>query len=552
MLRIPAWVAANLSVVVGVPIRRQVVPPRLGAALRNLTRSNVAVVVFPGLLAGLLCAYELGFRSLWLDESATVSIASQHGAALWAGIAHDGGNMLIYYLMMHLLIGAFGDGAAIIRAPSVLATAATAGFTALLALRLFTRRDIALVAGLLVGVSLPLVYWGQDARGYALMVALATASFIPLVEMMRTAETGSRVAKRTVVTYVACIVGALYVGFDAVLVIPAQLMLLIPFRERARVLLGSLAAGALLCVPLAVLAIERGSGQLFWVPPLDLHVLGQSIATLLSAAMPPNFHMEDTSLATAIFSGLLLFAAVLIAVRRARRGGLRATAWRPMLLVSWLLVPCFVGVCVALAGEPIELARCTVLLLPAVALLLAWVLLRSRIPLFAGLALIAALLVLRSIQLAPSYGVSPENWRAATAFVVNVSARQGACLMFYPQDSRMAFDYYVQNGGLASAAKLHSVLPDGAWNVVTPYVEQYRIPTKAQLRSIVAQCPRLWLISGHQGQENGPRLSGQNYVKYQRLVSELGWVYPHQNLVQFGYAARVFDWQLSRVPLSGK
>lgn len=552
MLRFPGRLETDPSIPIGAVARRWSVPLGMGSRARALANSNALIIAIPVVLAGFLCAYKLGVRSLWLDESATVSIASQHGAALWAGIAHDGGNMLIYYLLMHVVIGAFGDGAAVIRAPSVIAQAATAGVVAVLALRLFNRRDIALLAGLLVAVSLPLVYWGQNARGYALMVTLSTASFIPLAQLFKTAEAGVPWRWRTVIGYAACITGALYVGFDAVFVIPAQLALLLVFRERWRVLVGALAVSALACVPLVVLAIERGSGQLFWVPPIDFYVLGQSVVTLFSAAMPPNFHATSWSDFTSIFSGALLVAAMVAAVFWARKDGLRNGSWRAMLLVSWLVVPSLVALMAAVIGEPIELARCTVLIMPVVALLTAWVLFRPWVPRVASVGAITLLLVLRSSPLTPSYGQSPEDWRSATAFVVNVAAAQGACLMFYPQDSRMAFDYYVRHGDLAQAAKLRSVLPAIPWTQVTPYVEQYAIPTKAQLRTIVNECPRLWLISSHQGQENGPRLSGLNYVKYERLVARLGWVYPHQNLVQFGYAARVFDWQLSRTPISGK
>ena len=63
------------------------------------------------MLAIALCLYELTTRSLWLDEAATVAIASQHGSALWHAMTHDGGNMLGYYALLHVLIGWFGDGA---------------------------------------------------------------------------------------------------------------------------------------------------------------------------------------------------------------------------------------------------------------------------------------------------------------------------------------------------------------------------------------------------------------------------------------------------------
>ena len=85
-------------------------------------RLDLLCIALPCVLAALLAAYELSSRSLWLDEAASVAIASQHGGALWHAIAHDGGNMLAYYLLMHALIGLFGTGPAAIRVVSVIAT----------------------------------------------------------------------------------------------------------------------------------------------------------------------------------------------------------------------------------------------------------------------------------------------------------------------------------------------------------------------------------------------------------------------------------------------
>ena len=58
---------------------------------------DLAAVGLPTLLGLILCLYDLNTRSLWLDEAASITIASQHGAALGAAMAHDGGNMLGYY-----------------------------------------------------------------------------------------------------------------------------------------------------------------------------------------------------------------------------------------------------------------------------------------------------------------------------------------------------------------------------------------------------------------------------------------------------------------------
>ena len=154
-------------------------------------RYDAAVVGAPVVVALALCLIELASRSLWLDEAATVAIASQHGSAFWSAAAHDGGNMLGYYALLHVLIGWFGDGAFVIRLPSVIASGAAAGAVSLLGLRLFDRR-VALAAGLLTAVSLPLVFWGQDARGYAAMVALVAGSFVALAAIVD----GPRPARR--------------------------------------------------------------------------------------------------------------------------------------------------------------------------------------------------------------------------------------------------------------------------------------------------------------------------------------------------------------------
>ena len=112
--------------------------PRRAAPRERLR--DLLVVAVPTLLALGLCLYDLAARSLWLDESATVAISSQHGGALGAALAHDGGNMLGYYALVHVLIGLFGSSAFVLRLPSAVAAAATAALVGVLALRLFDRR----------------------------------------------------------------------------------------------------------------------------------------------------------------------------------------------------------------------------------------------------------------------------------------------------------------------------------------------------------------------------------------------------------------------------
>ena len=518
---------------VGPRLHRRPGPRRLGA--------DQLTILLPALLAAGLCAIELGTRSLWLDEGATVGIASQHGSALWQGIAHDGGNMLAYYLLTHQVIAWFGDGTVVIRLPSLIADAVTAAIVAALALRLFADRRIALTAGVLTAVSLPLVFWGQDARGYALMVALGAGSFLALTAILQT-PAGQRPSAGAIAAYGLTILAAIYVGFDALLLAAAQLLLVLTaFRDRARVVLGCLMAVAILCMPLLVLALNRGSRQLFWVPPLGAPTLGQAAATLTSAGFSPNFHRTSTTVAAAAVSGLLLAAALYAAVRLIReRPGRQSLA----LIVpsSWLVVPAVLALAAGLVGEPIELSRAAILLIPALALLLGWGLWHPSLPRGAGLATLGVLLALRVLQLAPSYGTSPENWRAASDYVLAATRADPACVAFYPEDGRTPFDYYL--GRSAEAADLTPVLPAAPWSQMRPYVEKY-----APLRDpdrLAARCPRLWLITSHEGRAYGPPTSQRHFLRYLGVLTELENAYGSPSLKPFGYSAPVHVYRFTR------
>lgn len=498
-------------------------------------RLDLLCIALPCVLAALLAAYELSSRSLWLDEAASVAIASQHGGALWHAIAHDGGNMLAYYLLLHALIGLFGTGPAAIRVVSVIATAATVGLVSLLGLRLFDR-SVAFSAAMLTAVSLPLIFWGQNARGYALMVTFAAGSFLAFVSIV-CAEEHAPVPRPALVLYVISTLLAIYMGLIAAVIVPAQLLVMvIAARSRVREVIAAVVIVAVGCIPLAVLALERGSGQLFWVPPPTLEVLGQAARTLTSAGMPPNFHRSATGTLTLILTGVLLLIALVAIVVSARRRMPGRGRVGEVLLASWLLVPVILTVAASKAGEPVELARSTILVAPAVALLLAWLLHHPRLPSELGWVAVAVLVVLRALQLVPSYGISPEPWRTVTAYVL-ANSRPGTCVAFYPQDGRMVFDYYLDRGGAPGAGRLTPVYPVRPWSSVQPYVERYAVPSATVLDSIARRCPALWLIASHEGQRRGPPASRVNYRRYQALLVSLAHRYARRHERSFGWAA---------------
>jgi uncharacterized membrane protein len=462
---------------------------------------DFAVVALPAVMALVLCLIDLTTRSLWLDEAATVAIASQHGSAFWSAAAHDGGNMLGYYALLHVLIGWFGDGAFVIRLPSVLAAAGAAGAVSLLGLRLFDRR-VALAAGLLAAVSLPLVFWGQDARGYAAMVALVAGSFVAFAAFVdRPRHPGPWIA------YVVLTTLSVYASYVAIFALPAQLVALALCRRHAwRPAACAMAACAVCWIPLIVLALSRGSGQLFWITRPNFKLERQVVQALTSAGFEPNFHPVAVATPLAILSVALLILATARIVRRRE--------WGPILALSWLVVPVGLMLIWSFIGQPIFTPRNLLVSLPAVALLLGWVIMSSRVsPVLAWLA-VGVLIALRAVALAPSYGTSPENWRAATAYVTR-AARPGDCVAFYPLDASMPFAYY-------------------AGGPVQPHIEQYVSP------AVRPGCPRVWLVASHQGLPTGTAASRAHYARYVALRGAWSRAYPRHTTTSFGYAGMIW------------
>ena len=532
---------------------------------------DLAAVGVPALLGLALCLIDLNTRSLWLDEAASISIASQHGAALGNALAHDGGNMLGYYGVLHVLIGAFGNGSVVVRLPSALAAGATVALTSLIGLRLWSR-PLALVGGVLTAVSLPLVYWGQDARGYVPMIALVCASFLLLVVAVQRPRPGWALW----LGFVAVTVGAVYMGLEAVLVCPAQLVVLIWYRRHAKWLLSALAAAALCCVPLALLAVGRGAAQIFWIPLPNAFTTRQVLLTLSSAGLEPQFYRPTGEVLLRLTEVLAILSAMAIAWQL-WRSSTRRLASKPVLILSWMVVPPALAWVISELGHSMFEARYLLVSVPAVSLLLAWAMVGlarpggtqvsaalARLPshrrwlpspkrgalvsvllrTLAGLVLVA-LVTLRALQLVPSYGVSTEPWRAVTKRVL-ASSRPGDCLAFYPLDTRMPFRYYLPTG----AQPPRSVLPRLGWSNTGPFVEAYATLSPAQLRRVATRCRRVWLVSGHQGRNDGTAGGRAHFARYRDLVAGFDRLYLNARSRTFG-AARIITLQLFSDPQVG-
>jgi len=477
-------------------------------------------------LAAVVAAIGLTGRSLGFDEGATAAIVSQHGGMLGRAIARDGGNMSGYYLFMHVLGGALGDSPAALRVPSAIFGVATAALVARLGIRLFDRR-VGAVAGGLCAISLPLVYWAQTARGYAAMVALTTAAMSALVELE-----GER-PRLAGAGYVTAMLLALYASFASALVVPVQLLAVARRATMARRLLIGLAAVAVGAVPLIVLALDRGSGQLFWVPRPSPKVDSQVLQSLTATGLAPSFHPSVTTTAGVVVTVLAVLALAANWLRA------RPRAWATGFVLAWAIVPAALTFVASLISQPVFLPRNLLTSVPAVALAVAAVICDPRLPRWlAGIALAAAVAV-RLVPVIASVGISPEPWQRVTARVLG-AARPGDCVAFYPLDARNPFRYYVARTGAAQRARApRSILPAVPWGSRAPFVENYPVLSPTALDARAAGCARLWLVSSHEGQTDGSAVSFAHLARYRRLTAEIGRAFGTAPVDTEGYASAI-------------
>jgi mannosyltransferase len=138
----------------------------------------------PAVVAAVLGAQNVGVPLLWRDELATWSAASRTVPQLWTMVRHIDAVLGLYYLVIHLWMGAFGDSATALRVPSVLAMTAAACVVALTGKRL-GGATAGIVSGLVFAVIPSVSRFAQEARPYAfatLFAALATLLLLRALE----------------------------------------------------------------------------------------------------------------------------------------------------------------------------------------------------------------------------------------------------------------------------------------------------------------------------------------------------------------------------------
>ena len=137
----------------------------------------------PAVVTAALGLYQINVPILWRDELATWSATSRTLPQLW-GMVHNVDAVLgLYYLGLHLWMAVFGDSAAAMRLPSVLAMTGAAAVVALTGKRLGGTR-VGLISGLIFAVIPSVSRYAQEARPYAFATFFAALATLLLLRAM--------------------------------------------------------------------------------------------------------------------------------------------------------------------------------------------------------------------------------------------------------------------------------------------------------------------------------------------------------------------------------
>jgi mannosyltransferase len=295
------------------------------------------------------------------------------------------------------------------------------------------------VAALLVALHGLAVGWGQQLRGYTLVMFLVTLATYLLLRAVED-PTPLRVLAYAVVGSVA-----VFAHFFAALVLLAHLGSLFLRRPFPRlVAAGSGVLVAALSLPATLYVLGRQGDPLDWVVAPNL----AGLVTRLGAVTGGT----RIQLVAYGFAGLLGVVALWGVVRRAPRSD---EAWRAAVPVVWLVVPPVLVIACTYTAKPLLVPSYLIVIVPAMAIVAAAGVVRFADRRVAAVA--AVVLLVASVHGVVRYQRQDggEAWREATASVLADAAPEDG-LVANPTHARPLVEYYVRH---SDGPRLETIVP---------------------------------------------------------------------------------------------
>jgi mannosyltransferase len=424
-------------------------------------------VLLPPVITLIVVSWQIQRPSYWRDEGATLSAVTRPGRALLAMLGHADAVHGAYYLGLWVITRLGGTSEAVTRLPSAVAMAIAAAAIAGTGRRLVSTRA-GLLSGLVFAVLPEISRYGQEARSYALVTAIAAVASYLLARVLTAERDRDPHRTRWLAAYGCALAFLGLVNIFGLTLIPAHLVTVIlvgrrrpraseaaakrPRSERVsagrrdpgrRSLLTGWVTAALAAVvtasPVLWLAWQQREAQ-DWLKPPGLS----------------TFEKLHDLIGSGFLAGALLLAVIGGIVIGRRTGRLPATwpAGVPALALPWLLLPPALLITVSLI-QPLYTLRYIIFVLPAVALLAGTGLaaLEHRWLVLAALALIVAAAVPGQVN-ARKTAAHGDNIRQADRWIAAVR-HPGDTVVYTGRDARYmaaAYPYglaQLRNIGLA-------------------------------------------------------------------------------------------------------
>lgn len=359
-------------------------------------------------------------QGLWFDE-ASVLRQVQGTFDIARNLASDASAPL-YGLVLYGWRLLFGPSLEAARALSVLLSSATAASLFFFGRRFLEART-GLIAALLFTASRTQMYYGHEARAYALVGLLCVASYYVYLRLLD--EPTVRWATGLAVLSAALVYTHYVAVFIPATQVVATLWLVHPRSRALRVFLTSQAVAALLFAPLAyhLLSAEDPLPMAGWIRP---PVLGDVLYVLSAFAGGPVL--------VALYAAVLSGAAALT-----RSGAMHANRDRVVLLALWLTVPLVLDFAFSFV-VPSFLYRYLLYASLALFLLTAYALTHLPVPDPARAGLVVTFLAI-SLWGAASDPILRPDWRGA-ADLARAQRQNGGLTVVTPPFQLLPFAYH--------------------------------------------------------------------------------------------------------------
>jgi uncharacterized membrane protein len=428
------------------------------------------------LLALFLSFTNIDARSLWLDEAYSVGLTSLDWSEFQALLVHREANMGLYFILLKVWVGIMGSSEYSVRALSGLTAVGTVPILYLIGRRLFSTR-VGITAALLLATNPFFIRYSQEARAYSLvlfLVSIGSYFFLRFVD----APSGKNRA-----LYICATGLAAYSHFFALLIPVCHAASLPLMRQKAvrlRNITLTFSIIGVLVLPLIVFILVKDSGQVSWIPPVDLLSLPRLFFAFSGLVDLPM-----------VIVSLFLFPIGLFNLfQKSRNRPLSRESWQSGYTIIWLVLPIAIVTIVSLL-KPLFVTRYFIVSFPP------FILITSQ-----GLAgitqkwkyrLCTAVVVILSVNAVfTSYRASTvADWKSASSFLFSSSLTKDA-LFIYRDTQFIPFVYYKEK---LSGQRL----PPECFYPTTPLSNLFMDsgaspPDRQRIRSLLEKRDRAWLI----------------------------------------------------------